>query len=283
MPLGYSRRNIHFTKSEKKNFGNPFRFRRISSTSRVSAIIGGGLFVVLLSVCYWLLYSSGFDIRTITLDGTTAVISRDQLQEILQARFSNTRVHSIPERNIFAFNTRELAKTLKMRFALDAVLIKKKLPHSLMIQITEKPREAIWSTKNTYFAIDGEGKILHAISPPALPQTETPIIFDLQSEEVQIQEQVLTPEMSAFISKLLAAEYIQGLHPQFFLLPKRVGTDLILKTGEGWKLYINAADSVEDQLHYLTLTLQNSIPQEKRSALEYVDLRFGERVYFKYR
>ena len=284
MPLGYSRRTIHFTQSEKKNLGNPFRFKHITGISRLPSIVGGTVAVMFLSAAYWLFFTPQFDITTIRIEGTTALVTSEIWRSALQQQLGHLRLYSIPERNFFALSTSTLAQRLNTQLATQDIRVEKKFPHTVAVKISEKPRDTIWSSRNIYYALDGQGTVIGQIAAPAASQHTVPVVFDLSGTEVTAHDQVMTPVALSFITnKAIQNEYLKTLHPQFFIVSKPMTPDIQLKTGEGWKILFDTTVSLEDQVHALELTMKNSVPPEKRASLEYVDLRFGERVYFKYR
>ncbi len=61
------------------------------------------------------------------------------------------------------------------------------------------------------------------------------------------------------------------------------GERLNIKAMEGWQIYFNPAKDIKNQISNLILTLREKIPPEDWKNLEYVDLRFENRVYYKYR
>ena len=55
------------------------------------------------------------------------------------------------------------------------------------------------------------------------------------------------------------------------------------KTSEQWEVYANLTEGLEWQLLKLQAVLEKKIPPERRSFLLYIDLRFGDQAYLKYR
>lgn len=54
-----------------------------------------------------------------------------------------------------------------------------------------------------------------------------------------------------------------------------------VKTFEGWQVYFNSQNNISEQIFNLNLVLKEKISPEKRRNLEYIDLRFGNQVYYK--
>ena len=74
------------------------------------------------------------------------------------------------------------------------------------------------------------------------------------------------------------------------LIDLEIGTDFInivsdkrvdVETLEGWDIYFNLKDKISSQVLNLGLVLKEKISSEARRNLEYVDLRFGNQVYYK--
>jgi len=60
----------------------------------------------------------------------------------------------------------------------------------------------------------------------------------------------------------------------------RLNSDqLTMVTTQGWYVIFRTTDSANDQIARLALLLQNKITD--RDQLEYIDLRFGEKTFFK--
>ena len=56
-----------------------------------------------------------------------------------------------------------------------------------------------------------------------------------------------------------------------------------VQTSQNFLIYFNPKEDIEKQVQKLILTFENEIPQEKRENLDYIDLRFGDKVYYKYK
>ncbi|MDI6883520.1 MAG: hypothetical protein QMC93_03670, partial [Patescibacteria group bacterium] len=50
---------------------------------------------------------------------------------------------------------------------------------------------------------------------------------------------------------------------------------------EGWQIFFDPSRDISEQILNLTAILKEKIPPENRRNLEYIDLRFGNKIYFK--
>ena len=82
----------------------------------------------------------------------------------------------------------------------------------------------------------------------------------------------------------------QILEIQSDLKELKIGIDLAeivnqqrvnIRTLEGWEVYFNLEDGVSQQIFNLDIVLKEKISPEERENLEYVDLRFGNQIYYK--
>ena len=271
-------RRIRFIKSEKTRLGNPFRFQTAAVLHWPYAL--GGAFFIAAALLYWLFFSPNFVITRIAVDGNFA-LPPPAIQELIRAQLDSARWRAVSQQNIFALDSQALTKKITEQFVVEQVYVKKDRPHTLAITVSERPREAIWSTRGQFYALDVQGIVLGKTPRPTMGGS--PVIYNESGGELSLKQQIISPAVLSFIAKLLDDERIKLLQPRFFIVPKSNSTELTLKVGEGWTVRFDAALSLEDQLHNLDLTLRNSIPPDKRAKLNYIDLRFGERVYVKYR
>ena len=58
---------------------------------------------------------------------------------------------------------------------------------------------------------------------------------------------------------------------------------VIVRFSEGWDSYIDPREDMTWQKTKLVEVLEKQIPLEKRTNVEYIDVRFGDQAYFKYR
>lgn len=112
------------------------------------------------------------------------------------------------------------------------------------------------------------------------PETEKPLptIFDESNKEVAIGEKVLGEEQVQAVAELTEKiSQFTNVEIAFYKLIN--GKEIRAVTKEGW--YILFADSnIENQLKKLDLILKEKI-KDRRKSLEYIDLRFEDRVYYK--
>lgn len=278
--MTHSRRSIRFSKNPTKAHGNPFRFPYSNKSSRLPLIGAILIILVLAGLMYWLFFSSCFAIETIEVQSSLN-LPVDKIKTRVSEQVQSKRWKVVSQRNIFAFDSVELTQKISGEFFIEKIYIKKDRPHKIVITSSEISREAVWGTRNLFYALDAQGIVLGTMSEAQIG--DSLVIYDQSGGVPNPKEQIMDTAVLNFAVHLVQDEHIKILSPQFFIMEEAMAADLILKVGEGWKIYFDTKEDLNDQLENLNATLTHSIPPDKRNTLNYIDLRFGEKVYFKYK
>lgn len=270
-----------FIRSEKHNLGNPFRFPAAAAARIPILLLFGLCALFILGVFYWIFFSPAFAIERIRLE-TAIALPADDLSGLLHKQFTRQRFGIISQKNIFAFDGEEFSTALSQQFALSSIYLRKNRPHEIIVTVSEKPRNAIWNTRGINFAINAQGAVLGAVAKPRSVDGAM-LVYEQGEQLPSVGQQIISPTMLAFLTRLFQHNKIRPLHPQFFIIAKPGVSEFSLKVGEGWKIVLNASAELESQLASLELVLRNTVPPDTRKNLDYIDLRFGEKVYYKYR
>ncbi len=269
----------HFIQGNSQNRGNPFRFNTFDAHGLRAYFVLVAALLLLFSSIYWLFFSPYFTIRNIRVV-SNLVVPDESLRQLLAARLKDSRYGILSARNIFAFDGAQLKAQLSSALVAENIAVEKKYPSQLLITIEERPRAAVWSSRNNFYALDAQGVILGTI---AQPQSSDIIIYDQSGGGVTPNTAAVRPEALAFLAFAKADARMQALGFKFALIQKPSATDITVRIDEGWDIYFDTVIPVESQLANLDLTLRHTIPPDTRKNLNYIDLRFGEKVYYKLR
>lgn len=140
-------------------------FRLIKWTSLVVLLIGGGIYFLL---------SSFFNIHNIVVTGNEKIT-----QEMIIS-LSGIEL----EKNTFKFSKSKVEQAIKTNAYIDSVKIKRKLPETIEIQITERKPAYMLTLGNAYVYMNTQGYLLEI----SLEKLKTPIITGILTPEEQIQE-----------------------------------------------------------------------------------------------
>jgi len=233
---------------------------------------------------YFLLFYPDLQVRNITINGNEKV-NTEEVQNIISNNVNKKLVGfgqwGIYSKSIFLVNSEEIQKQILNSYpVIKSAIINKKLPQDLTAQIEERKQVAVFSQNNKYFYIDDSGVIFEEL--PNISENTFIVRQNLDTNNAFVGETVIQEKIMKAISeieKTLKDNFQINLTEALISTPIR----LDIKTGENWQIYFNI-DSDSDiklQLTKLNLLLKEQISQETRQKLEYVDLRFKDRAYYK--
>lgn len=237
-----------------------------------------GVVMLIIGLGYWLFLSSAFAIKRVQVE-SQVVLPTEWLAKILTQQLQKTRWRFAQQKNIFAFDAEQFGGALSREFALANMYVKKDRPHELIVKVSEKPREIVWSTQGKYFVLDAQGKILGSLS-----DTEARgkmIIYAKTAAMPSNNAPIMTPRILAFIANVFQHADLQTLRPQFFIAENEDASEIALKVGEGWRIFFDATQDLGVQIENFKMTLTRAVPATARNKLDYIDVRFGRRVYYK--
>ena len=247
---------------------------------------------------YGLFFTPVFQIKHIEVQGAQKVPA-EKLQEL-------TREH-IPKKfaflsinNLFLANVGRVAQEVQAAFPeIETVAVDTTFPDKIKVTIKERGAVAVWCQQKNFtvevsegeeqaarsvrecFAMDSGGVIFEQKEPEG-----EVVIFGGKSEAV-LGEQVLAQEL---LSNILLFQKQMDAAALFQEVGLRVSGITVFsedranaRISEGWEIYLNPADNIDWQTTKAKLVLDQEIPFAKRPLLEYIDLRFGDQAYIKYR
>ncbi len=165
--------------------------------------------------------------------------------------------------NLFLFNTKKIKSDFSQITEIESFSIKRKIPNTLIIDIIEKESVLTCCFENNCFAIDKNGYAFKKTVKENYINCSLLILGEKVMDEKDVSNIL-------FIKNRL--DYLLGkLSFQ--------NNNLILETKEGWNVFFDSKNNISDQIIRLEIVLEKMI--ENHSTIDYIDLRFGEKVYFK--
>lgn len=228
-----------------------------------------------------------FRVREISFFGLQH-LSREQLGAQVNQALSGKRWLFIPNRNIFILSTTAITDQLYEAFPrISAVTVKKIFPHKITLSITERPKDTIWCAGGqreilppACFFIDERGTLFQ--EAPFLRGNMLSRFFDERaSTEVSVGMSVLTMEEKNMLDGV-RQELSDVLGVEIAYITIKDGPVFSLLTNEGWSALINTRIDIQESVENLRLAFARTL-RDKRDALDYIDLRFGDKLYYKYK
>lgn len=272
---------------KKKYLKRKYRLRKKKPLYRKKSFWLGILILILFGeVFYLIIFSPIFQIKEVEIMGAGKVGAQDiqNIQNLAQSHLSRN-FFLFSSKNIFFLKAKKIQEALLERFPeITNVNLKRKFPDRLVIEIEERRPVAIFcqgesEDSQKCFFIDREGLIFEEVSEEN--RSDYLVIKSVKPGLTLLGGMVLPREdLTRFL------EIRDGLKDNLNIPLEHVfqanEEKLIAKTSQGWEIYFNLREDVAKQLMNLGLVLEKEIGPEKRGSLEYIDLRFGSRVFYKF-
>lgn len=229
--------------------------------------------LVSAALFYFFIFSQNFQIKEIKIFGNEKVLN-EELQQIVESGIEREIV--FPTQTIFLVNLSEIEKQILDEFPqIERAKLKRKFPNSLILEVKERTPLAIFcQDSENCFKIDKQG-----IAFERNGESSYLTIYSQKKGDIFLGKKVVEADLLKSIFEIQRS-FRQDLKieiEKFSLFDERLN----VKTVDGFEIYFNLKGNISEQIFNLDLTLQEKIPPENRGSLQYIDLRFGNRVYFK--
>lgn len=242
--------------------------------------IGLSFLIIFLSLFYLFIFSPKFQLKEIEVSGNEKVRT-ECIQDFVWLKTAGK-----VSKSIFLVNHKNLSKEILANFPeIEMVKISKKLFGTLNIEITErKPFGAFCgyssaeNQKEKCFVIDETGIIFKPL--PEMSENMLVLRNPLNLKELFTGEKVIAENVMAMISKIkknMEDDWKINIEEAVISTPTR----LDIKTSEKWQIYFNLESDINMQIEKVNLLLNNEISADDRKNLNYIDLRFKDKAYYK--
>jgi len=233
---------------------------------------------------YFLLFFDKIQIKNIMIycDNEVKTVEISSLIENnINKKFIDIFGFNLSSKSIFLTNSKKIEnKILETYPEIKAADISKILPDSLVVEIKKREKSAIYFQNNKYFYIDQTGVIFNEIQ--AIDDQFFIVRQNLNNDEIYEGKKVIANAIMDTILKIeknLKIKFDIDLAEALISTP----TKLDITTKENWKIYFNIGENndVSLQITKLNLLLGQEISPEARRSLEYINLYFKTRAYYK--
>ena len=241
--------------------------------------------ILLASGIYIFLFFPGLQVKNVVVSGNEK-ISAEDLQNMASTGINRKIIGvgnwGIFSKTIFLVDATSINRQILDGFPIiESVQITKKYPESIILGITERKPAGIFceGTENrNCFLIDINGV---AFEPaPQINQNFFIIRSTISEKEVFVGEKAIEANIINAISKIeknLKDNFQINVTEALILDPSRVD----IKTSENWNVYFDLNSDINLEIIKLDSLLKNDIMQENRPNLQYIDLRFKDKAYYK--
>lgn len=260
----------------------PLRFsrpkKRVSFLKKRLFWYGTGLLSLFTFLFWVVVFSPWLKIQEVRVEGLQE-LQEEQVLSLLRESFWQD-LAGIPHNSILLFDSGAVQEKLSSSLPVIAqVSLRRSWPQTLVVDITERKQIATWCRDASCFALDSKG-----VAYKEVENKGEYAVFRSPGNPVLGQELVADSVLSLLFGFKETFERA-GETAQFSVAGFDIGQggEIKAKTKEGWEILLDLEKSMEWQETKLRLVLQEKVPSERRGDLQYIDLRFGDQAYLKYR
>lgn len=271
------------SKKYKKDYSNSkFDNPRVAQKkerrkNRFNKFVYALIVVGVVGFLYVLFFSPFFQVKNLEINGLEKV-HRENLEVIVNDYQSGSRRFFIFSKTNFWFiDKKDLVNKIEDHYAFEELSVKKRFPNKLVINLKEKAPAINWMVGNMCYHLDLSGMAIEYCENGEGLIT----IRDQVSESVEIGQSVVEAEVLDYIVTLdgQAKNILKDQYSPLFYEKNQEA--LIVKMETGPEIRFNCNIEVGEQVSRLDLLLKESSVKDAYESLNYIDLRFGEKVYYK--
>jgi hypothetical protein len=272
-------------------------FRQKTKLPAWPLIIVGASIGLIIALTSFFFTSPVFVISTVRVEGAATVNPID-IRNIAETYLSSSSWLVFKKNNRFLFDTKDLQKELAKKYTFSSLEIERE-GHTLAIVFKEKVSSFLWLSNGVSYLLDDTGLVIRTttseetsaiMNPPILqgptldgtliPEPVKILVFkDLADMPVLIGKTVLLENEVKNVRTFFDALQTAGIFIESFELNRSVGAWLKAVTRNGYSILFDPNSDVSKQADNTLLLLREQIKDV--SVLEYIDVRFGDHVYYK--
>lgn len=232
----------------------------------------------MLVLFYFFFLSGTFTVKNIIVPATKNIES-GQLEQAVWSYLDQSHFLFFSQRHLALLNKQGLQDQLSTSFPLEKIAVKKQWPSTVVLEFVEKDYVLAWHEDNAYYYINPQGDIvLQTVDKPvAVPVIDNLGDFKKDGQAIKVDQKYLQAildfgqQFTALCSDLVIAQYV---------LDNEVNTFKV-KLENGPMLYLNTAKDQSEQITKLIALRVEFLSQDDFWNQMYIDLRYGDRVFFQ--
>jgi cell division septal protein FtsQ len=250
-----------------------------------AGLVLAGIFLFLGGVVAFF-YIPKFRINNISIEGTD-ILDERQLKEEISFLLKEKIFKILPCDNIFILPKAKITSELLRKFPiLKEISIIRIFPQKISVFLEEREPKALWciglNATTTEISevscafVDEKGFIFQPA--PSFSGAIFVKFFDKRQEPADIGKEMMSESEFQNLDSFAELLNRNNIDVSEILLKDDGEYEVYLK--EGWHIKLNSKNEAILSFNNLQLVLNEKI-KEKRPALEYIDLRFGRKVFYK--
>lgn len=291
---------------------------RVSKPARLRWLILF-LFISFFGTLYILFFHSTFMISEVDATGLKR-IDVNEFNSVVLGIMDSHHWKILSNKNYFLLDVDELTDILKKRFPIVNISVEKEFPKGLHFSVQEKSATIIFDNGEQYAYVDEDGvvvEILKNVTSEEWVYHETSVVASSTSSSTLLEnttfdkQGIHTPKYTAIAKEfgqfpIVYSTFTTSTKKDAVVLDKDIVNGILywykqmqnanipwryaeindqfglatIKTGEGWYILASLSEKLAESQFNALLTVLNS-KEVSRSALQYIDVRYQNRIYWK--
>ena len=290
---------------QAKKLANPF-FRKKERKPEGKALKATKIillfFILPLFIIWFLFLSPWLSISNIDILGTE-IIESQEILNTLEKDLSEKKLGIFQRNNILIFNKQLAASHLQEEFNLAGIVMKKRFPNKIIIEISERPYAFIYKEQEDYYFSSSDNYLMakidfnqearegstelegQDIDWVSLTEEEKQKYFIIENKNTTslINDSDKIKLTSDYVNFILNLKRELEVYPELpldkFIIADQYFNSVFVKIKEGPQIYFNVNKDIKVQLENLIIVKNDKI-KDNFNKLEYIDLRYGDKIYF---
>lgn len=267
----------------RKNFENPFfkKQKRISAGPELQAkLLLASVLLMFGGLAWFLLFSPLWKIEEVSVNGLQRMDEK-KIINTFKELVNKPKFGFIPGSNYLLLSSDEVASVLMDKYHFKNISVKKIFPDGVSINLQEKPFACIWEEDGHFYHIDDDGYILEEINDKEAQKNEYPIINNKTSRKISQREANIENSYIKFILRLFEEikNYPLELKNMRFIVDDTKET-VKISYDKGPIIKFSTRNGIKEQIEKLIIIKNEKLKDDFQNK-KYVDLRYGDKIYFQ--
>jgi len=255
----------------KKSFSNPY-FDKLKGGFNTKLYLQ---ILILVFLVYFFVYSDTFKIKKIEIQGSD-LISKEELTSTINNYLGRWTFFLIPKNNLIYLGKGSIKNEIQKNFSLESIELDRGW-QTLKVTLKEKISYLIINNHKNFYYAGLDGTIIKQITELEASKRSQLLPVVNIDKDLNIGDQVFSDKKVNFILELDKEIKEQKLKAKNY--EDRGVMEVSAVFTEDWKAIFSLESDIPNSVENLKLILERKIADRKN--LEYIDLRMGDKVYYK--
>lgn len=262
---------------ESRSFQNPY-FRPKPPRRWIAYLIGTVCLVGTIAGTWALFSLPAFAYTDVRVEGLETIPS-ERVEADVRAYFAEPVVRLFSRSNRFLFDADVMRDRLTAAYPFDRIAIEA-VGKGVSVRVRERQSELLWKSADRLWLVDLQGLVIRELTAEeATGFKRLQLFVDVNGEDVALGGSVLSAPEVAGIRQIQDRLLDLGIPFTETHVDRVAGQRVAIRALLGYDIIVDPLGDAALQADRLAALLRDTIAQPK--TLQYVDLRFGDHVYYK--